>query len=710
MTLLLLYRKERLRNDYEKEVGQNPTQKELDNFKEKNTNRASPPRGYVEALLERLSETIDTSNMKALGLSNRLRRIKDPSTMQIWKELFLLCRILVLERTRDIDENCRVVTTTLRQIVRGEHSITDIEQQLLSEQKVNHQVFETFCDIIRDATDMIISGKVFSLVDNPDAGCLDLAKVFTQVRNESELFAQIRKEINSKKEVSLKIAGATSNHAIRKASLKEAYTSVTNIWMGDIYNRSLRNFTRILLRIHLAPARMVRTVSRRPTEENWQTEKEQQGLDRRFRNPKHQISRLMNELGIAIINNRLADVLGKGEQREEGTLSSLDSDSEDANDEEEKEDQNQESSAKTIRETFSAAFKGTTFTKKEKMIATNIINFLRPFIQQRTDDNQLPEPHILMRAPLAALANAIATITGFPSLVRSLSITSQQDPRSLQLTAAGVYDTFRGQWDIPTDNGNWITNSYKAGKNKPATFGAFLDINRIESFMDSYGLRRDAEFEPFKRGSTGRSPCITSQRLDIIGVESDGHWPEVQELEKALARTRSSLYSLNKALRATNSTRTTIISGNANLPYEAKKDSLNGIRNEYYMEKQKVVFSGTDPGTVTTSITDSAEETSEATPQIFDVDFLPRSYKITAELINKENQQKKRAKENWAREIRTKRVYGKIAAKERRHIRAHAQLPPDLPKPALIHCVGHWQGINSYIKEHSRREMKQIRV
>lgn len=56
-----------------------------------------------------------------------------------------------------------------------------------------------------------------------------------------------------------------------------------------------------------------------------------------------------------------------------------------------------------------------------------------------------------------------------------------------------------------------------------------------------------------------------------------------------------------------------------------------------------------------------------------------------------------------------KRVYGKITAQERRHIRAHAQLPPDAPKPVLIHCVGHWQGINSCIKGHSRREMKQIR-
>jgi hypothetical protein len=42
------------------------------------------------------------------------------------------------------------------------------------------------------------------------------------------LFAQIRKEINSKKVVPLTITNAMSNHAIRQASLKEIYTSTIN--------------------------------------------------------------------------------------------------------------------------------------------------------------------------------------------------------------------------------------------------------------------------------------------------------------------------------------------------------------------------------------------------------------------------------------------------------------------------------------------------
>src|SRR5438874_6539143 len=91
------------------------------------------------------------------------------------------------------------------------------------------------------------------------------------------LFSQIRKEINSKKTEPLMITGATSHHAIRQASLKEVYTSVTNMWMGDIYNRSLRN-------VHLVPARMARNQdARRWKVKEMQTEKEQRGLDRRFK-------------------------------------------------------------------------------------------------------------------------------------------------------------------------------------------------------------------------------------------------------------------------------------------------------------------------------------------------------------------------------------------------------------------------------------------
>jgi hypothetical protein len=530
------------------------------------------------------------------------------------------------------------------------------------------------------------------------------------------LFSQIRKEINLKKTEPLTIAGATGHHAIRQASLKEVYTSVMNMWKGDIYSRSLRNIIRILLRLHLAPARMARhrdTRQRRAMKK--QTEKEQHSLDRRFRNSKHQIPRLMDELAMAIVNERPASVVqkigeklqppardvwceGERDERDERDMNTntVSPDVEDTEEEEEeweeeeeeKEDQDQESSAKTIRALLSivrmliesgkiqrvvmcndiqhAAFKGTTFTEKEKMVAAKITNFLRPFVQQRTDDNRLPEPHILMRAPLAALANTIATITGFSSLVRSLSITSQQDLRSLQLTAAGVYDTFCGQWDIPADDANWITNSYQAGKSKPATFGAFFDLNLIGSLMNAHGLEFawrlvfvnkwtvrllgkakpgktfvKSNYEARKKGkvNTAKStPTMETPALDRSNMEAQAetHASQVKDLtstlrtlrkelsqlelnrmnigrkvrrsqwdpgsedyrelkkirqeisvkqleafklEKAVARARSSLYSLNKALRAANFTSTTTTSLNTSPPDKAvKEDYIENVR------------------------------------------------------------------------------------------------------------------------------------
>jgi len=184
----------------------------------------------------------------------------------------------------------------------------------------------------------------------------------------SRLFAQFRKEINLKREVPLTIAGATSHHAIRQASLKEAYTSYTNIWTGDIYKRSLQNVIRILLQIHLAPARMKRyqDIQRRKAErkaEKKQTDKEKQDPGRQFR--KSRISQLMDELAMAIINNRPAFVVQNIRQKlqqlsqppardiQQNRAVDIFSDVEDAEDteeeEEEEEDQDPESSAKTIR-------------------------------------------------------------------------------------------------------------------------------------------------------------------------------------------------------------------------------------------------------------------------------------------------------------------------------------------------------------------------
>ncbi|RUS34294.1 hypothetical protein BC938DRAFT_481373 [Jimgerdemannia flammicorona] len=155
-------------------------------------------------------------------------------------------------------------------------------------------------------------------------------------------------------------------------------------------------------------------------------------------------------------------------------VNTVSSDAEDTEEEEEKEkeeeeeeeDQDQKLSVKTIWALLSimrmltesgkiqqvvtsddiqhAAFKETIFTEKEKMVAAII---------QCMDDNQFPEPNVLIHAPLAVLANIIATITGFPFLIQKVLINSQQGSCALYLTAASL--------DIPVDDTNWITNSYQ---------------------------------------------------------------------------------------------------------------------------------------------------------------------------------------------------------------------------------------------------------
>ncbi|CAJ0633387.1 3590_t:CDS:2 [Entrophospora sp. SA101] len=77
--------------------------------------------------------------------------------------------IATLATTPSQDSGSRM-TTTLRQIAQNEHSLADIEQQLVSGQNVNHQVFESFL-------------QCYSRGHKHDVECLDLTNVFPQGYN-----------------------------------------------------------------------------------------------------------------------------------------------------------------------------------------------------------------------------------------------------------------------------------------------------------------------------------------------------------------------------------------------------------------------------------------------------------------------------------------------------------------------------------------------
>jgi hypothetical protein len=173
---------------------------------------------------------------------------------------------------------------------------------------------------------------------------------------------------------------------------------------------------------------------------------------------------------------------------------------------------------------------------------------------------------------------------------------------------------------------------------------------------------------------------------------------------------------------------------------------------EKQLSGRRIIFAGTDPGLVTTSTTVSktledvladinrfevlSTEDSNDDKTDMDVDMdvkmskmskmsvkpLPKPSRITAGLINnvtfdrkhRKNREKRQAcgvsassklaKEQYEREIRTKKAYSKICGNEKKQICSSVEGPTD-----VIYCVGHWQGVNCTIKGHSRRGMKKIR-
>lgn len=122
--------------------------------------------------------------MDTLGLTGRLSKIKGFDKMQAWRNIveeYMEDEHMedVLENPASISlprsdselgshdqdgededdtcrtDNCRTVTTTLRQIVRDELNLVDVEQQLTLEQKSNHQVFAALYRIIQEVVEMV---------------------------------------------------------------------------------------------------------------------------------------------------------------------------------------------------------------------------------------------------------------------------------------------------------------------------------------------------------------------------------------------------------------------------------------------------------------------------------------------------------------------------------------------------------------------------
>jgi hypothetical protein len=155
-------------------MGFNPTGEQLKQFREKNLRRKRLPNNIMDDVLARIRETTDVSGMTPIGLNLRLRNVKGLNKMEVWREAVKATlenpattgsedsgSKTILTKRGDNDDkegnvdNLRAVTTTLRRIVRSEHNLDDIEQLLVSEQRANHEVFESYYRIIQEVTNMV---------------------------------------------------------------------------------------------------------------------------------------------------------------------------------------------------------------------------------------------------------------------------------------------------------------------------------------------------------------------------------------------------------------------------------------------------------------------------------------------------------------------------------------------------------------------------
>ncbi|RUS18614.1 hypothetical protein BC937DRAFT_88551, partial [Endogone sp. FLAS-F59071] len=200
---------------------------------------------------------------------------------------------------------------------------------------------------------------------------------------------------------------------------------------------------------------------------------------------------------------------------------------------------------------------------------------------------------------------------------------------------------------------------------------------------------------------------IAAKRLKVIN------------LEKALVRAKS---SLNIALRAKHTT----VAAATNAVTD-----ISAIEDKIELMGRKVVFAGMDPSIVTTSTTIprtleevfadincfhilSAEDSSNVETTLYSdgVQQLPRPSKITTCLIDNAtfkrcHQKKHQRMEASGRSPHQAGIQQDHGTRAETYPRTRATFPGE-KTPAIIHCIGHWQGINSNIKGHSRRGVKKI--
>lgn len=148
------------------------------------------------------------------------------------------------------------------------------------------------------------------------------------------------------------------------------------------------------------------------------------------------------------------------------------------------------------------SFKGSDLTESECRLIAQLANTLRPYVPKRRRNPDGggfidPAPHVGLRAPLVMISNAVLRATGYVSFARKIA--PQVSPSKLHGLALGGVGIFEAlckaseeQFDIKDAHGAPLTyyrdiTSYP--ENKRFVFGAFFNLDRIESLCSSHGLK-----------------------------------------------------------------------------------------------------------------------------------------------------------------------------------------------------------------------------
>ncbi|KAF9574644.1 hypothetical protein EC968_005874 [Mortierella alpina] len=145
-------------------------------------------------------------------------------------------------------------------------------------------------------------------------------------------------------------------------------------------------------------------------------------------------------------------------------------------------------------------FRGSDFEDHECDVVLKIGKLLGPFVPKRrpaTDGRKTRDSiaHVVLRAPLAVIANTVLMLTGYSEFTRRLSPhISAGSLHALNLGAVGVYEVLSGSngvFDIKDHHGSYLTSSRSITedpRNKRAVFASFIDLNKIDQICANHGL------------------------------------------------------------------------------------------------------------------------------------------------------------------------------------------------------------------------------